>query len=64
MDLSIAQFMFIIRKNININPNQAIFLSINNIIPPTNSLFGYLYDQYKDTDGYLYIIYTTENTFG
>lgn len=64
MDLTIAQFIYVIRKNINIDQNTAIFLCIGNIIPPSNAMFGFLYDTYKDIDGFLYITYTTENTFG
>ena len=64
MDFSLAQFMFLIRKNIKIAPNEAIFLCIGHIIPPTNSQFIYLYEQYRDADGFLYVTYTAENTFG
>ena len=63
-DLSIAQFMFLIRKNIQVGANEAIFLCIGHIILPSNSLFIDLYEQYHDTDGFLYITYITENTFG
>ena len=59
MDLSVAQFIFLIRKNMQMNPNEAIFLCVGHIILPTNSLFIHLYEQYRDTDGFLYITYTT-----
>jgi len=64
IELTIAEFMFIIRKNICIHPHEAIFISIGHIIPPSNTMFGHLYHEYKDADGYLYITYTSENTFG
>jgi GABA(A) receptor-associated protein len=63
-DFTIAQFLFIIRKFIYIHPNEAIFICIGNVIPPSTTLFNNLYHHYKDTDGYLYLTYTTENTFG
>ena len=40
------------------------FISIGHIIPPSTTMFGHLYHEYKDADGYLYITYTSENTFG
>ena len=64
LDLSVAQFIFIIRKNIQMTSTEAIFLCVGHIILPTNSLFIHLYEQYRDKDGFLYITYTTENVFG
>jgi len=33
-------------------------------MPPTSCLIHDLYDKYKDDDGFLYISYSGENTFG
>ena len=63
-DLTVGNFLYIIRKNINITPEKALFIYINNIIPPTSTNMITLYDNYKDEDGYLYINYSSENTFG
>ena len=63
-DLTIGQFMFIIRKRIKLEPEQALFIFINNILPPTSKLISEIYDTEADDDGFLYIVYTGENTFG
>tara|TARA_B100000427_G_C15322535_1_gene513222 strand:- start:92 stop:406 length:315 start_codon:yes stop_codon:yes gene_type:complete len=64
-NLTISQFAFIIRKRIKITPETAIFILINDsTLPPSNALIEDLYNSYKNEDGFLYITYTNENTFG
>ena len=63
-DLSVAQFMLIIRKRLKLDEKIAIFLYIGRIIPPTSAIFSEIYHKHKDTDGFLYITYAGENTFG
>lgn len=63
-DLNINQFAFIIRKRIKLDSSQAIFLMVNNILCPSNTTIGDIYDSNHDEDGFLYIIYASENTFG
>ena len=63
-NVTIGEFLFYIRKNLLINEYTALFLLIGDVIPPNNSTFGLLYDVYRDLDGYLYITYSFENTFG
>lgn len=63
-DLTIGQFIYIIRKRIKLEPEKAIFIYINNIIPPTSSLISQFYNEQKDEDGFLYIEFSGENTFG
>lgn len=63
-DLTIGQFMFVIRKRMKLSSEQAIFLFVNNSIPSTSSSVSQIYDSYKDDDGFLYITYSGENTFG
>ena len=36
----------------------------NNNYPTCSALIGELYTQYKDEDGFIYIMYSGENTFG
>ena len=47
-----------------LSPEQAIFLFLNGTIPSSNSLVHELYQQHKDVDGFLYVGYSVENTFG
>ncbi|ODV86233.1 hypothetical protein CANARDRAFT_27483 [[Candida] arabinofermentans NRRL YB-2248] len=63
-DLTVGQFVWVIRKRIMLRPEKAIFIFVNDILPPTASLMSTIYDQYKDKDGFLYILYSGENTFG
>jgi len=65
-DLTIGQFVFVIRRRIKLDPAKAIFLFIGDqyILPPTAHLMSIVYDEHKDKDGYLYIKYSGENTFG
>jgi len=60
----VGEFILYIRRTININKEQGIYLFINGNIPCTSDNFFNLYHNYKDNDGFLYIIYTYENTFG
>jgi GABA(A) receptor-associated protein len=64
-DLSIANFMYVIRKRLKLSSEKSIYLFINNkIMPSTSSLLGVIYENYKDKDGFLYISYGGESTFG
>tara|TARA_Y100001980_G_C14555862_1_gene345458 strand:- start:1438 stop:1782 length:345 start_codon:yes stop_codon:yes gene_type:complete len=63
-DIKIHQLQFIIRKRLDIKKSEALFIYINNTIPPSNSLISEIYDNLKDEDGFLYITYSNENTFG
>jgi GABA(A) receptor-associated protein len=62
--MSITQFSFIVRKRVKLEPSQAIFITINNKLVSSNKTISELYNDEKDDDGFLYIVYTGENTFG
>lgn len=64
VDLTMGQFIYVIRNRIKLNNQQALFLFINGTIPSSNSLMINSYSQLKDEDGFLYINYSSENTFG
>lgn len=63
-DITLSKFIYEIRKNMYLRPEQAIYLFVNNMLPPCNMMMGEIYDRWKDEDGLLYIIYSSENTFG
>ena len=63
-DLTVGQFVYVIRKRIKLSPEKAIFIFINNVLPPTAALMSSIYAEQKDEDGFLYITYSGENTFG
>jgi len=64
VDMTLSQFIVIIRKRIKIESDKAIFVFIENILPPLTSTMAYLYEHMKNEDGFLYIYYNGESTFG
>ncbi len=63
-DLTLAQFMYVIRKNMALKPEFALYAFINNRLHPTASLIGTIYSQEKTDDGFMYIELFQESTFG
>tara|TARA_Y100000996_G_C22378521_1_gene584071 strand:+ start:401 stop:751 length:351 start_codon:yes stop_codon:yes gene_type:complete len=63
-EMTVSQFIFIIRKRINLESNQSLFVTVGGRLVSSNLLISEIYSQYKDKDGFLYFIYTSENTFG
>jgi GABA(A) receptor-associated protein len=63
-DLTLGQFIYVIRKRLNLKSEEAIFLVVSNNVLPSSYIIGHIYDTYKDADGFLYIKYAKENVFG
>lgn len=64
-DITVGQFLYIIRKRIKLNNEKALFLFVNkNILPSTNSLISDIDKNYQNEDGFIYFTYIDENTFG
>jgi len=63
-DLSISNFIYVIRKRIKLKPENALYLFVNGKILNGTGLLAQIYEKNKDNDGFLYIKYTLENTFG
>ena len=63
-ELTIGQFQYVIRKRIKLDSQKALFIFINNKLPITSELLTSIYEKEKDEDGFLYITYASENTFG
>tara|TARA_B110000971_G_C19830910_1_gene417949 strand:- start:68 stop:328 length:261 start_codon:yes stop_codon:yes gene_type:complete len=63
-DLTVGQFQYVIRKRIKLAPEKALFIFVSNSIPPTASLMSTVYEEQKDDDGFLYVQYSGESTFG
>jgi len=63
-DLTVGQFVYVIRKRIKLSAEKAIFIFVNNVLPPTAAIMSSIYDEHKDEDGFLYVTYSGENTFG
>ncbi|GMM49769.1 ubiquitin-like protein [Starmerella bacillaris] len=63
-DLTVGQFVYVIRKRIRLEPEKAIFIFVNDVLPPTSALMSSIYEEHRDKDGFLYVTYSGENTFG
>ena len=63
-DLTMAQFLYVIRKRIKITPEKSIYLFVHNHIIPGNQLLSSVYEKHAEEDGFLYITYSGENVFG
>ena len=63
-DMNLGQFIYVIRKRIKLESSEALFIMVNNSLQPSNKLIQEIYEGLKDDDGFLYIQYSSENTFG
>lgn len=64
MELSLGQFIYVIRKRMHLPGEKALFLFIEGNIPSNTAMLSQVYQEYQDEDGFLYVTYNTENTFG
>lgn len=64
-DITLGQFLHIIRSRIKLDPTEAIFLIVDtNTIPGISSTIGEIYEKNGDKDGFLYITYSAQQAFG
>jgi GABA(A) receptor-associated protein len=63
-DLTVGQFIHVLRKQINIDSKIGLFIFINNNILKNSEIIYDCYEKHKDPDGFLYIKYDFENVFG
>ena len=63
-DMLFNEFMYVIRKRLNITDKQSIIFFINNSIPNPSSSIQELYEKNKSSDYFLYIKYSGESFFG
>ena len=63
-DLTVGQFVYVIRKRINLTDEEALFLRCGTTLPPTSALLSTVYASQKHKDGFLYFVVVKEATFG
>lgn len=63
-DFTVGNFVTVIRNRIKVGPEKTIFIFVNNSLLPMNSLLSVVYQQHRDPDGFLYLIFSSENAFG
>ncbi|KAG5855583.1 microtubule-associated proteins 1A/1B light chain 3C [Anguilla anguilla] len=64
-ELSMTQFVTVIRNRMSLMPSQAFYLLINNNGLASMSLtMAQVYKDHKDDDGFLYMTYASQEMFG
>ncbi len=64
-ELTFGGFIGVIRKNIELKHNHALFVFVdNNSLPAVNEMVSIIYKNHCSEDGFLYCTYLEENTFG
>ena len=63
-ELTMGQFIGMIRSKVKLEPSIGMFVFVNNLLVPNSQCIGSLYNENRDTDGFLYMKYSAENTFG
>jgi GABA(A) receptor-associated protein len=63
-DLTVGQFIFVIRKRLKMQAEKALFLFVGDSIPASSSTMATVYHAYKSKDGFLKIRFSEENVFG
>ncbi|KAM0984662.1 hypothetical protein EV2_012440 [Malus domestica] len=63
-DMSVGQFMHILSSRLHLTPGKALFVFVKNTLPQTASRMDSIYETYKEDDGFLYMCYSSEKTFG
>jgi GABA(A) receptor-associated protein len=63
-DMTVGQFIHTLRKQLKLQPSQAVFVFINGTLPTTYTLVGTLYNEYHDEDGFVYCVLQNESVFG
>ena len=56
--------MYVIRKRLKLNSSEALYLFADGNIMTCSNTVSMAYDNYRDSDGFLYFKYSKESTFG
>ena len=64
-ELTVGQFLFVVKKRLQCSSEQAMYLLANDTtLMNASSSMCTVFEQYRDEDGFLYVAYAIENTFG
>ena len=63
-DMTVGQFLYVIRKRLHVNANVAMFFFVGGTLPPNSALIRDVHNTLGAADGFLYVKYTSENAFG
>jgi GABA(A) receptor-associated protein len=62
--LTLGMFSYVVRKQLTLAPEKALFLFVGNTLPTTGTLMSELYHMHKSPDGALRMTYMSESAFG
>ena len=62
--LTVRQFISILRKKLSMKENESLFLFIEGKVPNNDELISDIYKKDKRRDGFLYVNYAEQETFG
>jgi GABA(A) receptor-associated protein len=62
--ISVGQFMYIVRQRMQLPPEKAMFIFVNDTLPTTGTTISELYGQHASDDGALRVYYSSESVFG
>jgi GABA(A) receptor-associated protein len=64
-DMHLSSFLIVLRKRISLGNEQALLIFVKDTHLLTSTLtMAQIYNEHKDEDGFLYMTYCGENTFG
>jgi GABA(A) receptor-associated protein len=63
-DITLGQFCYIVRRRMTLPAEKALFLFVGETLHTNHTLIRELYSSHKDPDGFLYMTYMGESTFG
>ncbi|KAJ6940748.1 autophagy-related protein 8i [Populus alba x Populus x berolinensis] len=63
-DMSVGQFIHILSSRLRLTPGKALFVFVKDTLPQTAALMDSVYESLKDEDGFIYMCYSSEKTFG
>lgn len=64
INITIGELMMVVRKRMHIKEKESIFFYNKETMLSNSQLVCHLYETCKEEDGFLYITYSNEKTFG
>jgi microtubule-associated protein 1 light chain len=62
--VTVTELIRVLRRRLQLAPGQAFFLLSNRGLPPGTQTLAELWDSDHDEDGFMYLFYAAQETFG